>query len=32
MSSEKLYSPLESGRDHGGKPYFYGTADASAQY
>ncbi len=31
MSSEKLYSPLKW-RDHGGKPYFYGTADASAQY
>ena len=29
MSSEKLYSPLKVG---GGKPYFYGTADASAQY
>lgn len=32
MSSEKLYSPLKVGADHGGKPYFYGTADASAQY
>lgn len=31
MSSENCI-PTESGRDHGGKPYFYGTADASAQY
>lgn len=31
MSSEKLYSPLKVGAI-GGKPYFYGTADASAQY
>ncbi len=32
MSSEKLYSPLKVGAITGGKPYFYGTADASAQY
>ena len=33
MSSEKLYSPTESGRDHRRQiAYFYGTADASAQH
>ncbi|SUG33476.1 Uncharacterised protein [Salmonella enterica subsp. arizonae] len=32
MSSQKLFTPTQSGRNHGDKPHIYGAFDAFTEY